>query len=44
MAKSEIEITNLEELEKLLDLASTQIKQLHHTLDEINQFKVKLKS
>ena len=33
--------SNLEELNYLLIIASNQSKQLHHTLEKINDFKIK---
>jgi hypothetical protein len=44
MRNFRLEIENADELKKLLDTAKKQLEQLNETFEEINDFKLKLKS
>lgn len=42
--KMNIEITNIDELKKLINMANSQVEQLEQTLTEISKFKTKVKN
>ena len=42
--KMNIEITNIDELKKLIIKANSQVEQLEQTLNEISKFKTKFKN